>query len=67
MTRPTYDDLREENSPGTLERERLERAAPEMRDVLAETLSYFGSHFESWNDAQCEIVNKIRNVLEKAY
>ncbi len=34
MSRPTYDDLREEESPGILEREQLERKAPAMAEIL---------------------------------
>ncbi len=36
MVRPTYDDLREEDQPGTLERERLERLAPTMQARITE-------------------------------
>jgi len=32
--RPTRDDLREEETPGILAAEALERAAPQMRDAL---------------------------------
>jgi len=35
-SRPTLDDLKEENEPGFTERERLEKGAPQMRDALRE-------------------------------
>lgn len=36
MRRPTYEDLREEEDPGCLARERLERGCPEMFSALRE-------------------------------
>lgn len=40
MTRPTLDDLREEDSPGILGRERLERAAPLMLEALKGVIAH---------------------------
>ena len=44
LGRPTLDDLREENDPGVVERERLERGAPAMAEALLnihQELSWF--------------------------
>ena len=36
MGRPTFEQIREENDPGCIERERLEREAPVLKARVAE-------------------------------
>ncbi len=67
MVRPTYDDLREEDQPGTLERERLERLAPTMQARIAELETIIARVRAvlldpALEDAEC--CNKIRELVK---